>query len=78
MPQNKRPSKEAKVIKKSSEKTIKVAVESRIPHKLYKKIQRVTKTYLVHDENQVANKDTSERDGQFSDKHKSTTETRYN
>lgn len=42
-----------KVIKKSSPKTIAVKVERIVSHPVYKKRFRQTKTYHVHDENDV-------------------------
>ena len=40
---------------KSSEKTIKVKVEERKPHPIYRKVCRFTKYFLAHDENSEAN-----------------------
>jgi len=34
------------------QKTVTVAVDRRVPHRLYKKIQRRTSKFLAHDENE--------------------------
>jgi len=39
-----------KVIKKSGDKTVSVLVSRQTTHPIYKKIIRVSKKYLVHDE----------------------------
>ena len=39
-----------KVVKKSSDKTVSVLVTRQTTHPLYKKIIRVSKKYLAHDE----------------------------
>lgn len=47
--------KKGTVIKKSGAKTIKVQVNEKRAHPIYKKQYRVTKNFLVHDETEVAN-----------------------
>jgi small subunit ribosomal protein S17 len=40
-----------KVVSNKMDKTIKVTVETRIPHKLYGKFMKSTKKFAAHDEN---------------------------
>ncbi len=47
-----------KVISNKLNKTVKVAVERTVVHPIYKKRSRVSKNYLVHDENGVQVGDT--------------------
>lgn len=46
--------KQGKVVSKSGDKTVKVAVLTRKSHKMYKKVINVTWTALVHDESNEA------------------------
>ena len=48
---NLRKSRVGRVVSSAMDKTIVVAVESRVPHKLYKRIVKKTVKFKAHDEN---------------------------
>lgn len=48
---NQRKTRVGRIVSDAMDKTIVVAVESRAPHKLYKKIVKKTTRFKVHDEN---------------------------
>lgn len=54
MERSTRPTVVGKVIKKSGDKTAKVAVRTLKRHPLYGKVFKVTKVYQIHDKNNVA------------------------
>jgi len=51
---NKRKEKVGKVVSRSGDKTVSILVETLKSHPIYKKIYRVSKKYLVHDPENVA------------------------
>lgn len=54
MPRNERKTRVGKVVSTKMQKTIVVAIEELVQHKLYKKAVKRTKKFLVHDETNQA------------------------